>query len=70
MGPKLIGGPLDGAFAKSNCSEGIIIPIGEGRFACYFRVPWDECVFQYDGDYHYHKTVDGDMIEFVNRSAT
>lgn len=57
-----IGGPLDG-LDTDDTDTGLCIDLDDGTYACYYRVPWDECVFRYDGDYHFHRVVTKDELE-------
>lgn len=61
---RAIGGPCDGT-EQEWLELHVCVPLGNDRYATYHKQPWDECVFQYDGAYHFGKIVTGDELRLV-----
>ncbi len=73
---KFIGGPKDGAVRDAETDpvdkdepEGICIPLGNDRYACYFRVSWTMFTFTEDGHYHFFKIVTGEELQHPNKAG-
>ena len=61
---KAIGGPFDGSDVTWSELH-VCVPLADGTYATYHKQPWDECVFQYDGQYHFGKIVSADELQKV-----
>ena len=58
MMTQVIGGPLDGLYVAWT-DDHVCLKIGEDRYASYHLTPWDECIFEPDGCYHFGLLVTG-----------
>lgn len=68
MNEAIVGGPLDGGIAVWT-EPHVCVPLEGSRYATYHLLPWDGCVFQFDGKYHFGKVVTADELKLVDEDS-